>query len=267
MEITPTTLILVGVVCVILGYLASVLLNTLADEGEAPTEGTDAAPPGGRKGRYTPVFRVWREKEAGTLVVEMDGKSMIAPDPLNAVQRERLERNVRDLRAWLGMGLPGTQAAQPEEAPAIQKPAAYQPASVPEIDLRRTLVDEPGSIPPVTMATVQQPVNPPLRAQVSSVPPVQKGKKELAAAGAAAVPAAAKAAPAAKSIVLQIEDILQDMIAGSELALRGVHLIEDPIKGVIVQVGLEYYEGIDSVPDPYIKGIIQSAVKEWENSQ
>ncbi len=66
---------------------------------------------------------------------------------------------------------------------------------------------------------------------------------------------------------MQIEDILQDMIAGTPLAQRGVHLLEDPLRGVIVQVGLEHYEGIYSVPDPEIKGIIQSAVQQWESNQ
>ena len=109
MEITLTTLILIGAVCVVLGFLASVLMNTLSEGSDAPIEAMDEAPPGGRKGRYTPVFRVWREKTAGTLVVEMDGKSMIAPDPLTETQRQSLEQTVRDLRAWLGMGLPGAR--------------------------------------------------------------------------------------------------------------------------------------------------------------
>ncbi len=66
---------------------------------------------------------------------------------------------------------------------------------------------------------------------------------------------------------MQVEDILQDMIAGTPLAQRGLHLIEDPMRGVIVQVGVERYEGIDGVPDPEIKGVLRSAVNEWEKSQ
>jgi hypothetical protein len=68
-------------------------------------------------------------------------------------------------------------------------------------------------------------------------------------------------------MVMQIEDILQDMLAGTHLEQRGVHLVEDPIRGVIVQVGMARYEGIDSVPDPEIKRVIRSAVDEWEKSQ
>jgi hypothetical protein len=66
---------------------------------------------------------------------------------------------------------------------------------------------------------------------------------------------------------MQIEDILQDMIAGTPLAQRGIHVMEDPIRGVVVQDGLKNYEGIDAVPDPEVKGIIRSAVQEWEKGQ
>lgn len=267
MEITPTTIILVGVVCVILGFLASVLVNTLTEEGDATTEVTEETPPGGRKGRYTPVFRVWREKGAGTMVVEMDGKSMVSPEPLNAVQRERLERTVRELRGWLGMGLVEVQPAQPE-------PTLRSEAAVPgeanmeheglEADLRRVFGSEqaiPAENPPVV-------VPPPVRSATPYSPPAQSGTAALQPAQAGKVKGKEEIVPAAaRSIVMQIEDILQDMIAGTELETRGVHLMEDPIRGVVVQVGLENFEGIDAVPDPQIKGIIQSAVQTWEKTQ
>lgn len=249
MEITPTTITLVGVVCVALGILAGLLINSLLDSGDETAGGTEEAPPGGRKGRYTPVFRVWREKQAGTLVVEMDGKAMINPDPLNEIQRERLEHSVRDLRAWLGMGLPAAQVSQPEET--------TQTATV-EDDLSRliapanpTAYSSAPSVPPPARVS-RTPVDP----RAASVPPiVGKGKEEPI------IP------PVARSIVLQIEDILQDMITGTPLEQRGVHLLEDPMRGVIVQVGLEQFEGIDAVTDAHVRGVIQSAVQEWEKSQ
>lgn len=265
MEITLTTLILIGAVCVILGFLASVLWNTLAEGNDAPVEATDEAPPGGKKGRYTPVFRIWREKTAGTLVVEIDGKAMIAPDPLTDAQRERLEQTVRDLRAWLGMGLPVTRAAQPGEAPlpaAVQSEAPKDQSA--EIDLSRAFSSTQAAPSPKPVSPAPQPARPAAKPGLVSYPSAsQRG----AAAQTPAPKGKEEAAPAAKSIVLQIEDILQDMIAGTELAERGIHLMEDPVRGVIVQVGLDNYEGIDAVPDPQIKGVIQSAVQEWESSQ
>ncbi len=68
-----------------------------------------------------------------------------------------------------------------------------------------------------------------------------------------------------KSIAAQIDEILQEMLIDSELSSRAIRLLELPQKGVVVMVGLEQYEGVDSVPDPEIKGLIQKAVTEWEN--
>jgi hypothetical protein len=267
MDITPTTIILVGIVCVVLGFLASVLLNTLVDDGEAPTAEVDQTPPGGRKGGYTVVVRLWRERGSGTLVVEMDGKSMVSPGPLNEVQRERLERTARDLRAWLGMGLSGQEPVQAERAELTSlKPAQLEQA---DIDLSRAI----GPVPDKP-APVQKPVAPtPQPASTSTSAPVSRpDSPSLAPArGVAPQPAAPKGkeelAPVAKSIAMQIEDILQDMIAGTPLAQRGIHVMEDPIRGVVVQDGLKNYEGIDAVPDPEVKGIIRSAVQEWEKGQ
>lgn len=232
MEISPTTIILVGAVCVLLGFLASILINSLSEENEIPAEGTDATPPGGRKGRYTPVYRIWREKGSGILVVEMDGKSMITPASLNEVQRERLERSAYDLRAWLGMSPAGMPASQPGDVALPEAPGA-----------------EPGQV------IISAPASRFSKPAAVSLPPASKVKEEPVVA------------PVAKSIVLQIEDILKDKIAGTELAQRGVHLLEDPTRGVLVQVGLEQFEGIEAVPDPQIKGIIKSAVQEWEKSR
>jgi hypothetical protein len=71
----------------------------------------------------------------------------------------------------------------------------------------------------------------------------------------------------AKSIVMQIDDILQEMLAGGSLAGLGIHLFEDPKMGVMVKVGSNNYEGIDSVSDAEIKAALRAAVKRWESSQ
>jgi hypothetical protein len=260
MEITPTIIILVGVVCVVLGFLASVLLSTLSEDTEGSVEGVNEAPPGGRKGRYIPVVRLWRERGGGTLVVEMDGKSMVAPEALTEVQRERLEKTARDLRGWLGMGM-----ASMDNTPAQdQTPGASARDEVTNADLARVVgTPEVGQTPSAASSKPQEtpsPISPapkPVRGAVQSPP------KEKEQAGKPPV----ADSPADKSIVMQIEDILQDMLAGTPLERRKIHLSEDPRRGVIVQVGTEYYEGIDAVADPEIKGLIQSAVHEWEKSQ
>ena len=67
------------------------------------------------------------------------------------------------------------------------------------------------------------------------------------------------------SIVEQVDDILQEILASSPLAEKNIRLTETPNKGVIVWVGNEYYEGINAVPDDEVKRIIRQAVKKWED--
>ncbi len=67
-----------------------------------------------------------------------------------------------------------------------------------------------------------------------------------------------------KSIVAQIDDILQEMILKMHDAPRGVRLTEDPKGGVIVWAGTKSFSGIDMVEDASIQNLIRSAVAEWE---
>jgi len=70
--------------------------------------------------------------------------------------------------------------------------------------------------------------------------------------------------PPAKSIVFQIDAILQDQISGTPLADRGIRLAEAPGQGVMVWLGLNHFQGIDAVPDPEVQAAIRKAVKTWE---
>jgi hypothetical protein len=71
-----------------------------------------------------------------------------------------------------------------------------------------------------------------------------------------------EAAPA--SIVGQINTILQSQIANSPLASRGVTLLESPLGGVSVYVGVNKYDGVDAIPDEEVKSAIRTAIAEWE---
>jgi hypothetical protein len=67
-----------------------------------------------------------------------------------------------------------------------------------------------------------------------------------------------------KSIVGQIDDILQEHLATSPYANKSIRLIESPNKGVVVVVGLAQYPGIDEVPETGVRTLIREAVSEWE---
>jgi hypothetical protein len=88
--------------------------------------------------------------------------------------------------------------------------------------------------------------------------------------GAAAGPAAGGEADEEKptpvlTIVGQIDAVLQQRLAGTPLASRGIRLQESPEGGVLVWVGVKKYETVEDVPDGEIKTAIRLAIKEWED--
>jgi hypothetical protein len=90
---------------------------------------------------------------------------------------------------------------------------------------------------------------------------VQTEKKKNGIAREEVVPA-----PAPESIIEQIDKVLQVKLATSPFKERGIRLTEGPGGIVIIKDGVNRYEGVEAVPDPMIKTLIQQAVSDWEKS-
>jgi hypothetical protein len=104
------------------------------------------------------------------------------------------------------------------------------------------------SVRPVTVAPIQA------NAPVSPVVPAN--------------PAAAAEllqSPTPRSIVQQVDDIVQEKLAAYPAPVPLIKLAEDPYEGVIVWVNTTKYIGIESVTDPVVREIIRSAAVEWEH--
>jgi catabolite regulation protein CreA len=65
-------------------------------------------------------------------------------------------------------------------------------------------------------------------------------------------------------MVAQINEVLQEMLPETSYSGQIIVLGEEPSTGVVIWVGAQKYIGIESVPDPEIKGLIQSAIRRWE---
>ena len=66
------------------------------------------------------------------------------------------------------------------------------------------------------------------------------------------------------TIVEQINDILENLVAESPDKLRGIRLIDNGHEGVTVWVGVEKFASVDEVPYPDAKQLIRTAVAHWE---
>jgi hypothetical protein len=120
----------------------------------------------------------------------------------------------------------------------------------PWLETARAAAPVPAAVPPLIQQGTSEPV--------AVVQPVQTKNIKNTAAGEETTP------PVLESIIEQIDKVLQAKLATSPFKDRGIQLIEGPGGIVIIKDGLNKYEGVDTVPDPQVKTLIQQAVADWE---
>ena len=69
------------------------------------------------------------------------------------------------------------------------------------------------------------------------------------------------------SVIDEVNDILQKKLAGSPLAGKGIHLMENHNREIRFWVGLISYDDVDDIPDEEVRKIIDASVKEWEQNR
>ncbi len=131
-----------------------------------------------------------------------------------------------------------------------------------KIDLRNLVLDlRPWlEVPPTSTPQPQKQETPPTmqparRPSIFSRQP--KASLEMAAD-------LAKPAVNLKSIVEQIDEVLQQKLAGTAFSNLEIHLLEGSGGEVLVQIGSVKHPGVDAIPNPEIQALIRLAIKEWE---
>ena len=223
----------------VIGTIVTFLIMKMTRKDPGPTEQQEEESAWVKDG-YQPTVNLWLHRERGKLATEIGGKMVVDPHKLSQRMRKGMIRLAEEWLRWLT--LPGdfdlTKSFKKNREQPLPEPEKKPQAGV-----------KPEAIKTVIQAqAVPMEVKPPtiLSSLVRQTRPQEDD----------AIPE--------DSMVDQINEILQEILANSPLADRGISLIDDPIEGVVVLVGLEKYEGINAVPDKEILAMIQKAVAIWE---
>jgi hypothetical protein len=179
---------------------------------------------------YRPIICLWRSRSTGKLATEIKGKLYIDLTPLSPEVKKKLQEIAAEWDEWVGAAHPDGVEILREEYTNQEQPAAPTSKSA--------------AADPASQQTDERQEPTPLQLEEK---PAERTPKV-----------------SSLSIVEQIDEILQEMLAVSETENRAIRLIEEPNQGVSVWVGLTRYHSIDEVEDPEALKIIKAAVAEWE---
>lgn len=227
-----TVYIVLAVICIIVGFIGGALISMLfaeRDKKQLRKEG-DLLPEGIDRERHTALLRIWRDADGG-LLIELRDRIIPEIKQASTAQRLEIESIMDQWLDWLGVNLKIPKSAQ-EPKVQLQPQPQPQPIKPPVTPVMPQAVAEPLPAPDL-VAAISSPVIP-------------------------------KPAVGPKSMVEQIDDILQEIVSHSAFSQRSVKITQDVRDGIIVWMDGSRYPGLDSVPDPEIKKLIRAAAAEWE---
>lgn len=245
----PESFVLPAILIFLAGLVAGALVAVFFSSRSKTENEEDESNTARLERRYLKIARLWRDR-SGRILIEIDDKLLADPKKMNEEQNQKLIQACQDLTGLLGINA------------AAQNAAAE---AAPQALVQTTLPVPPVVEPPQTSsARLPEVLAPPLERQ-----PL-KGATRLnrrASGQAPSQPADKKTEEKKeppKSIVEQINDILQEILEADPEEMRSVRLVDDALHGVVVWVGVNHYEGVEAVPDTTVQALIRAAVKEWE---
>jgi hypothetical protein len=200
-----------------------------------------------------PVVRLWRDPLKGKMIVEMDGANFNSAENLSSDQHHRLVDACVDLQKWLGASIEErtTVRSAPDQTDLTKQVESIPPASEKsEVSTQASSTWQPARslTPPAETADE--------RAR-SNINPLEVFTRALQPRSETQTPEI--------NVVAQIDAILQEKLADSPLRQRGIRLIEQADRSMVVMIGMEKYASVDEVPDEAVKAVIRQSVSEWED--
>jgi len=239
-----STLLLV--LAALIGLLIGLLLANLSSNKEGKQKHTP--PREIQKEGYGEVARLWYSPAGKKILTEMDGGFYKGFNALSSDQQAKVIKLIELWKNWTG-----GESATEGTAPVVEE--KYQPVIQESFDDAEYA--ETAYVPVVEPVA---PFSSSEEEEADLVSVLQRSLEPEAMEEAEFIPL-----PVADlSITQQINAILQDMLSTTELADKGIKLEENLEHGVDVFVGAEKYAGIEDVPYPQVRTLIQEAVKRWE---
>src|SRR5574341_157160 len=222
------------------------------------------------------VLRVLRDRLTGRLIVEIAGRRYAQ---VGDIQDPNIQRGFLTTLQDLGgfatnvsapSIAPVPQAPLPNipVAPRAESPRAQDSASAPATPAQpaadTTPRLEPSAPPPAPISSSPISNLPQPRAdgplQMPSMNPLKQMQvlRELSKQ---------PPPPPPKSIAEQIDEILQEKIAGTPHRQRGLHVSAGPQGHALFQLDGRAYEGVDDLPDAEARAMVRAAIVEWERRQ
>ncbi|GAB4495174.1 MAG: hypothetical protein OHK0052_02030 [Anaerolineales bacterium] len=208
-----------------------------------------------RKG-LVDVAHLWRNKASGALVIQIEEQTLDVGQAVNPEQRQFLADLLADLSRWLGVqNAPVSVTPPPSPVVSAPPPAA---ASTPALPVAVPVAAPKPTAPPHEKAIDQKPSLP---AEKPSLFNPMRSLRYVLENEASQKLEQQRVPP---SIAAQVDEILQTKMKGTRFEQQGIRLMELPGKGMVVMVGMQQFDSIDSVTDPQVKILLKAAVSEWE---
>jgi hypothetical protein len=264
----PIVLVLVGVIGLLIGLLIGFLFvdREPRKSSELPQEYT--------KDGFNEVARMLYSPAKKRIITSLDGQYYRTAGEMTEEKQARLAKVLRLWTEWSKAPAETTEAQQVTIEPV--SPAAEGTGMIAETQPE----SPPGQenpvgefVSPVEERVEIPPAEEPEGAFESSL--FESRLEEMGVSGEAAgkeqveesepTPEPEPVKVKNQTIVEQINQELQSLLVGGPYESRGINLQDDQKNGVIVYVGSEKFNSIDSVPYTDVQELIGKAVTEWEH--